>query len=84
MRVLVFFTTFVCNISHSKKNSNRYYQECTNKQGFMLLFLSDLTSRNLVDSTLVTFEVWYFAREDFVSPFHHTSTLPQKQYNLKL
>jgi hypothetical protein len=28
MRVLIFSTTFVWNISHSKKNSARYDQKC--------------------------------------------------------
>jgi hypothetical protein len=29
MRVLIFSTTHVCNISHSHKNSVRYYHKCT-------------------------------------------------------
>jgi len=39
MCVLSFFTTFVWNVSHSKKNSKRYYHKCTCLHVQYLLFL---------------------------------------------
>jgi hypothetical protein len=50
MCVLIFSTTFVWNISHSKKKSGRYYHKCT--QMFMYS----------IHYSCLTYETWIFWR----------------------
>ena len=54
--ILIFSTTFIWNISHSKKNLARYCHKCEKSSYKVLLFLSHINETNLHDGPLKKLE----------------------------
>ena len=60
--VLIFSSTFVWNISYSKKNSPRYYHKCTNVFMWSNLFLSNFNETWIFLTIFLKIRIWNFMK----------------------